>query len=94
MLGDTDSDSSDRDPRVSFLALRHWRRLAGDGAVLNETVDEVCGAIVGLDRKTVEWPAIDGDPWRGTIRVRAAEKTRLLAAIVRRVWLPTRSLCG
>ena len=90
----TGTDSDCRDPHVSFLALRHWSRLPRTDDV-NFTVDDVCGAIAGLDREAVEWPLIDSIPgWRGGGFAPSSTTTRLLANVVRQVGLPTRSSCN
>ena len=45
--------TKDRDPRVAFLALRHWRRLEL-GAL-----EEVGRVIMKLPVDAVEWPCVD-----------------------------------
>ena len=88
----TESDNSGRDPHVSFLALRHWRKLASSSEAI-DTVDSVCAAIAGLDREAVEWPLIDGTAGLIGSAIEANQMTRLLAEIVRQVVLPARCLC-
>ena len=79
----TDADSCGRDPRVAFLALRHWRSLA-DPYALIQTVDSVCGAIAGLDRKAVEWQLIDSSSEGMMVVLNPlSSRTCELAAIVR-----------
>ena len=48
-----EADSVRRDPRVAFLALRHWKRLR------MWPTEEMCTAVAALPRDAVEWPIVD-----------------------------------